>query len=1143
MLQAMFVLQSVLCASMRIKEMNYDYVHKRLDQSPNMKLPLSVRERVGSHEATAFLFPGQGSQYFQMARSLFEGDGIFRATMQRLDARLTLAGHPSVLQVLYDEGASKRAPFTQTRITHPAIYMVEVALASRLIEGGVNPDCLFGISLGEYAAAAIAGVMDHEEMLDCVALCAEAITELCPPGAMLTVFAEREKLAGVMRGLSIAGAQGPAHHVLSGSVAEIERAQVEFASHGIVTALLPVSHAFHSPDMELVRDRITAIFHGRRFAPPQIPILSSLTGAWVETFSADHFCSIGRSEISFLKAVHAFAAWGEAINAVDVGPAGSQLTLIRQATSDSLRWRGRTVLSPFADPVSELSRLKEIEELHSIEGQSLIHFPKSDEAYVFAGQGTQFRGMGAALFNQFPEMVAEADAIFGYSIAELCLEDPEGKLTDTRYTQPAIFVINALSYLAHVAEKSTPPAFVAGHSLGELNALLAAGVMDFATSLRIVKRRAELMAAMPRGGMAAVIGMDAERTADVLAKGGFNQIDIANLNSSSQTIVSGHAKQVEAAKVAFEAAECGAYVQLPVGGAFHSRLMLEAETEFTLFLKQFSFEPPQIPVLSNITAQPYPDTDVASLIGRLLSRPVNWLGCVHYMLEAGVEAFVEFAPKPVLTALINEIRTAWTPRVADSAKIQRAEPTKLAPQKASLPEMSKGLSRRFGFSAETLGSAAFRSDYGVRYAHVCGGMAHGISSTDLVVACANAGILSFFGTGGLTEVKVHAAIGEIKKRLPDGAPYGFNLLSGSNERANVALYLEHGIRVIEASAYVKVSRELVRYRLSGLAQYGTEVRAQNRIIAKLSRPEVAQAFLQPAPQDLVADLLREGVISADAADMARQVPMADDICVEADSGGHTDQGVAAILIPTICRLRDAVQAEFGYAQRVRVGSGGGIGTPEAAAAALLLGADFTCTGSINQCTLEAGTSDLVKDMLVDAEVQDTAYAPAGDMFEIGARVQVLRRGVLFPPRANRLFELYMRHERLEDIDHRSRSQIEEKYFRRSFDDVWRDCLTYWPPEAIAYAERSPKQKMAYVFRWYFGMSGRMARQGVSERKVDFQIWCGPSLGAFNLWTAGGRFTNWRERRVAEVNRYLLDETAVQLENAFGRMVPEVAYGR
>jgi trans-AT polyketide synthase/acyltransferase/oxidoreductase domain-containing protein len=216
-----------------------------------------------------------------------------------------------------------------------------------------------------------------------------------------------------------------------------------------------------------------------------------------------------------------------------------------------------------------------------------------------------------------------------------------------------------------------------------------------------------------------------------------------------------------------------------------------------------------------------------------------------------------------------------------------------------------------------------------------------------------------------------------------------------------------------------------------------------------------------------------------------------------------------------------------------------IGTPEAAVAALMLGAEFTLSGSVNQCTTEAGTSDLVKEMLAAAQVQDMAYAPAGDMFEIGAQVQVLRRGVFFPARANKLFDLYAHHDSLEAISAKDRAQVEEKILRKSFDEVWQDCEAYWPPEAVAHALRVPKQKMAYVFRWYFGLSGRLALQGDASRKVDFQIHCGPSMGAFNQWVAETPLADWRARPVADVTRHLLEGTAATLSKTLKHYCKEV----
>jgi trans-AT polyketide synthase/acyltransferase/oxidoreductase domain-containing protein len=376
---------------------------------------------------------------------------------------------------------------------------------------------------------------------------------------------------------------------------------------------------------------------------------------------------------------------------------------------------------------------------------------------------------------------------------------------------------------------------------------------------------------------------------------------------------------------------------------------------------------------------------------------------------------------------------------------------------------------------ERLGSEEFKRDYGLRYAYASGAMYKGIASKDLVVRMGKAGFLSFFGTGGVRLPDIEQTICAIQHALNHGEPYGMNLLCNpmrpQTEMETVDLFLRYGIRNIEASAYMQITPALVKYRLSGLDRdtRGTLTIA-NRVLAKVSRPEVAQLFLTPAPERIVKYLLDQHEISAEQAAWSQTVPLADDLCVEADSGGHTDMGVAAILIPTITRLRDRMQQQYQYPRQVRVGAAGGIGTPEAAACAFLLGADFVLTGSINQCTAEAGMSDVVKDMLQDINVQDTDYAPAGDMFEIGAKIQVMKRGVFFPARANKLYNLWREHDSLASIDAQTAKHIQEKYFRRSFEEVYAETrnhyLTIMPGE-IDKADRSPKHKMALVFRWYF----------------------------------------------------------------------------
>lgn len=440
-------------------------------------------------------------------------------------------------------------------------------------------------------------------------------------------------------------------------------------------------------------------------------------------------------------------------------------------------------------------------------------------------------------------------------------------------------------------------------------------------------------------------------------------------------------------------------------------------------------------------------------------------------------------------------------------------------------------------SPRALGSAHFRAAHGVDYAYAAGAMYKGIASVGLVTALGNAGMLGFFGTGGLPLDEIDDAITRIRKGLAPGRAFGMNLLNNPADPAlearTVELYLRHGVRSVEASAYLHPTLPLVHYRLAGL---GTDaegrLRQDHHIVAKVSRTEVAEHFLRPAPEPLVRRLLDDGLITPEQAALGARLPLAQDLCVEADSAGHTDGGNAYVLMPAMRALRDRVTREQGYADgaAVRVGAAGGIGTPEAALAALTLGADFLVTGSINQCTVEAGTSDAVKDLLQGLGVHDTEYAPAGDMFEVGARVQAVRKSTFFPARAQKLYELYVRHDSLDDLDPRTRATLENKYFKRSLDEVWEETrahLAHRFPDRLAEVERSPKQKMAHVFRWYFVHSTRLALRGADQR-VDYQIHCGPALGAFNTWVRGTDLEPWRGRRVDVIAERLLRETAALL---------------
>lgn len=435
---------------------------------------------------------------------------------------------------------------------------------------------------------------------------------------------------------------------------------------------------------------------------------------------------------------------------------------------------------------------------------------------------------------------------------------------------------------------------------------------------------------------------------------------------------------------------------------------------------------------------------------------------------------------------------------------------------------------------ESLGSAAFRAAHGVAYAYHAGAMANGIASAELVIALGRAGLLGSFGAGGLPPAQVEAAIDSVQRALPHG-PYAFNLIHSPSEEAlerrGVELYLERGVRTIEASAFLALTSHVVRYRVAGLRRTPDgRIEATNKVIAKISRGEVAVQFLGPAPARLLAELRASGLISDEQAALAAHLPMADDITVEADSGGHTDNRPLVCLLPAIQSLRDESRARHGYAQHVRVGAGGGIGTPAAALAAFVMGADYVVTGSVNQACLESGSSPWVREQLAAADMADVMMAPAADMFELGVKLQVLKRGTLFPVRAQKLYELYRTYDSLEAIPADERAKLERQVFRRPLDEVWRDTEAFFAardPEQLRHAAANPKRKMALVFRWYLGLSSRWANSGEPGRETDYQIWCGPAMGAFNAWARGTHLEQPSERRVVEVARQLMTGAAYQ----------------
>lgn len=301
-----------------------------------------------------------------------------------------------------------------------------------------------------------------------------------------------------------------------------------------------------------------------------------------------------------------------------------------------------------------------------------------DRAFVFPGQGAQSVGMGKDLYEQFPaarELFDRADEILGFRLTRLCFEGPEQELQQTRNAQPAI-AVTSLALLRVAAELSPEilrrPAFVAGHSLGEYSALVAAGALSFDSAIRLLRTRGELMQAAGErtpGTMAAVLGLDIADCEDVCREAG---AEICNVNAPGQIVIGGRREAVVRALDYAKARGAAKVIPLSVSGAFHSSLMKSAAEGMVQPVATAAVAHPLVPVVLNCTATPtQEELTIRHELVDQVSRPVQWSNTVEFLGAHGVETFVEFGPGRVLTAIIKRmLRKSTCINVNDATSVR-----------------------------------------------------------------------------------------------------------------------------------------------------------------------------------------------------------------------------------------------------------------------------------------------------------------------------------------------------------------------------------------------------------------------------------------------------------------------------------------
>ncbi|WP_073587898.1 ACP S-malonyltransferase [Anaerocolumna xylanovorans] len=715
--------------------------------------------------------------------------------------------------------------------------------------------------------------------------------------------------------------------------------------------------------------------------------------------------------------------------------------------------------------------------------------------FLFPGQGAQFAGMGVDLFEEYAAFVKEADKILGYSLKDLCLNDNNSILSNTKYTQPALYMVNALSYQKEMSKGQQIPDFLIGNSIGEYNALLAAGVFSLEDGLLLVKKRSELMSRANGGGMAAVIGLNEKEIVTVIEQEQLNDlVEISNYNTSLQVVISGDSAAIATIKPRLEEAGARKVVILDVSGAFHSGYMKEAALEFEQYLNEFEFHTPQLTVISNRYARPYDFNNIKQLLVEQIYHPVRLYDSIMYVLGQGSNEFVEIGPGKTMTRMATEIKKEY-------------ESIKARPEKI----------------VNCLGSEEFKKDYDVDFAYAVGGMCKGISSAAMIKKLADSRILGFLGT---YKLQLHEAEELIDQALASmehhrvGVNVTYDALNSKDHIGIMEYIIKRDIRNIEVSDYRMIDLSIVKYRLKAIyTDKDSTLVIPHKILAKVSSREMAEKFCSPAPEEMVQILYQNNEITEFEAKYAKYIPMCDDLCIEYHMQGQSALGY----IQTIKEMSRLLYEKYDLYQCPRVGFAGGIGNPQMIAVSFLMGADFVVTGSINQCSVEAATSNIVKDNLQSLDETDFTYAAVSDLFEFGEKKSIVKKGSLYHIRANRLYEVYNRYNSVEEIPADIKNLIEEKYFQKSFETIYSDIYENLTKDNKKLSKEQPKYKMALIIRCFLDKCFQDALDGRMEGKINYQIISSNAIVQFNHWVKDTELSDWKRRYVDVIAKRIMTE--------------------
>ena len=401
-----------------------------------------------------WMFSGQGAQYYQMGADLYQNNRVFRQHMDDLDKTVTELIGESIVNILYGAKNNKSEAFTRTLYTHPALFMVQYALAQTMLAEGIKPDACLGASLGEYIAAAVAEVLPAKDFLTDVTRQAMLLEKHCPKGSMIAILANSalyEQQPILFENSDFVGANYNEHFVVSGSEAGLNKISQFLLKQAIPHQRLPVSIGFHSSLLAPVEFLYAEAFVNRKYQKAKIPCLSTMTADWRQQFSAQDYWLIARQPILFQQLIEGLKKHSPMARYLDLGPSGTLATFVKYNFTENSDVEIYSLMSPFSSNKEKINQVTAVLKTYRHKKND---GEKNMKAYLFPGQGSQKKGMGKTLFDKFPQQVEQADEILGYSIRDLCLNNPKRQLNQTQFTQPALYFVSVLHYLKELEANS-----------------------------------------------------------------------------------------------------------------------------------------------------------------------------------------------------------------------------------------------------------------------------------------------------------------------------------------------------------------------------------------------------------------------------------------------------------------------------------------------------------------------------------------------------------------------------------------------------------------------------------------------------------------------------------------------------------------